>query len=155
MCARGSTNSGDDHMDCRVDFRLFPSRLQQRCQANGGRYDESEHSIQCHSPTARQSLYFQYDHYPSCYALSCEEQQVRDQVAQQIDAMKVALEADTGLQCYTDNDILAHAVAASQQEDNDSSGGGRSLSSLATLGSLIMRGALVLVGLPIATAVIL
>lgn len=99
--------------NCNFDFRLFPNELQMVCENYGGNFDETEHSIQCHDPNTKESLYYQFDHYPSCFSVACEKTDGKQFVAKRIDSITQALSEYLGMACFADDDILRYANDAS------------------------------------------
>jgi hypothetical protein len=104
--------------DCHLDFAIFASDLPGVCELYGGVYVEREHSIQCHS--SQQQLYYQFDRFPNCFPSSCQHDEVNDMVAKQIEAVRRAMEDDSGMTCYADNDILRHAGEDEPFQDSSS-----------------------------------
>mmetsp|Transcript_26499 Transcript_26499/g.62036 ORF Transcript_26499/g.62036 Transcript_26499/m.62036 type:complete len:277 (-) Transcript_26499:39-869(-) len=99
----------DKYSNCNFDFRLFPNKLQNVCQQYGDEFFETEHSIQCHNPITKESLYYQFDHYPSCFSAFCKQEDVKQLLARRIDAITQAMEEYLDMSCFADDDILRHA----------------------------------------------
>mmetsp|Transcript_152 Transcript_152/g.381 ORF Transcript_152/g.381 Transcript_152/m.381 type:complete len:283 (+) Transcript_152:72-920(+) len=99
--------------NCDFDFRLLPNKLQEVCEKDGDNFYETEHSIQCHNPSTKESLYYQYDHYPSCFSAACEQIDVKQLVAGRIDSITQTLAEYLEMSCFADDDILRQANDAS------------------------------------------
>lgn len=104
VCDEDGTNS-----NCNFDFRLFPNKLQSVCERDGDDFYETEHSIQCHNSMTKESLYYQFDHYPSCFSTYCKHDDVKQLLAGRIDSMTKAMSEYLDMTCYADDDILRHA----------------------------------------------
>jgi hypothetical protein len=104
--AAGTTN-------CNFNFLQFPNNLDEVCEKHGALYDEREHSIQCHNPSnSKELLYYQFDHFPSCLPITCNNEDILQIVTHQMESVRRALEKDSGMVCYADFDILRHAASA-------------------------------------------
>jgi len=86
VCKRDGKSS-----NCIFDFRLFPNELQRVCENHGGNFDETEHAIQCHDSNTKESLYYQFDHYPSCFSAACEKTDAKQFAAKRIDSITQTL----------------------------------------------------------------
>jgi len=104
--------------NCKFDFRLFPNELQKVCEKHGGSFDETEHSIQCHNPSTKESLYYQFDHYPSCFSEACEKTDANQLVAEQIKSISQSMSEYLEMSCFADDDILRYANGASSMESS-------------------------------------
>jgi hypothetical protein len=96
-------------LDCKLDFRLYPSNLREVCEKHGGSYWEKEHSLQCQNSDTDENLYYQLDHVPSCFAASCGETDAKKITSSQVDGVRRALEENSGMLCLSDWEILEHA----------------------------------------------
>jgi hypothetical protein len=95
--------------DCKLDFNLYPSNLHEACEKYGGRYAEREHSIQCRNSATEEELYYQFDHFPSCFAPSCDTVDVNKMISTQLDGVRRAMEEHSGMHCLSDWEILEYA----------------------------------------------
>ncbi len=95
--------------NCNFDFRNYPSNLESVCNNRGGNFYVTEHSIQCHNPSKMESLYYQFDHYPSCCSESCERNDRNDLLTGRIDSITEAMSEFLEMSCFADFDILRHA----------------------------------------------
>jgi len=107
---KACTQESKSDLECKLNFRLASNELNEVCESNGGTYQEREHSIQCHNLETKESLYYQFDHFPGCYSVACEKADIDQFANLQIDTVKRALEQDSGMKCYADFDILRHPV---------------------------------------------
>ena len=109
-----------DFLNCIFDFESYPNNLQTACNNHMGDFCETEHSIQCHNPNTMESLYYQIDHYPSCFSAACERDDVTRLVSERIDSITRSISEYLEMPCFADDDILRYANQASLIE---SSGG--------------------------------
>jgi hypothetical protein len=112
-CKRDETFS-----NCIFDFRLFPNELKSVCENHGGSYDETEHSIQCNKRSTKESLYYQFDHYPSCMSTTCEIADMTKMVSERIDLISRNIGEYLGFDCLADEEILRHANDYDYDYDN-------------------------------------
>lgn len=134
--------------DCRLDFTLYPNNLHEACEKHGGRYTEREHSISCRSADGGTGdevveLYYQFDHFPSCFASSCGEVEVNKMVSTQVDTVRRSMEKDSGMHCLVDWEILESAnnnvVGVVESEGRRQFGGDRvSSRSYSTTGMMVL-----------------
>ncbi|MGK3739368.1 MAG: hypothetical protein ACI8RD_009240 [Bacillariaceae sp.] len=103
-CKRDGTFS-----NCRFDFRLFPNELKSVCENHGGSYYETEHSISCNKRSTKESLYYQFDHYPSCMSTTCEMADMTKMVSERIEFISQNIGEYLGFDCLADEEILRHA----------------------------------------------
>jgi len=99
--------------NCKFDFLSYPNNLQAVCNNHMGRFYGTEHSIQCHNPNTMESLYYQFDHYPSCFSAACEQNDVTRLVLERIDTIAEAISNYLDMSCLVDDDILRNANIAS------------------------------------------
>jgi len=104
--------------NCNFDFRNYPSNLESVCNNRGGNFYVTEHSIQCHNPSTIGSLYYQFDHYPSCCSESCERNDRNDLLTGRIDSITEAMSEFLQMSCFADYDILRHANETSSLLDS-------------------------------------
>jgi hypothetical protein len=97
------------HSDCKYNFRSYPNKLQYVCEKDGGSFHETEHSIECHNPQTEESLYYQFDHYPSCFSVACEKADVTQHMSERILSISEQLSEHLDMTCFFDDDILKHA----------------------------------------------
>jgi len=95
--------------NCNFDFREYPSNLESVCNNRGGNYYKTEHSIQCHNPSTMESLYYQFDHYPSCCSSNCEQNDANNLLSGRIDSITDVMSDFLQMSCFADYDILRHA----------------------------------------------
>lgn len=97
------------HSECDYNFRSYPNKLQYVCEKDGGSFHETEHSIQCHNPQTEESLYYQFDYYPSCFSVACEKADVAQRMAERLISISEQLSEQLDMACFFDDDILKHA----------------------------------------------
>lgn len=105
---------------CDFDFRVYPSNLQMVCKNHGGNFYRTEHSIQCHNTNTMESLYYQFDHYPSCFSAACEDTDAKRLLTNRIDFITRAMSEYLKMSCFADDDILRFANDASSIESSGS-----------------------------------
>jgi len=107
-CTRNGKSSS-----CDFDFRDYPSNLQMVCKNDGGIFYRTEHSIQCYDLNTMESLYYQFDYYPSCFSAFCGEIDARRLVTERIDSITETMSEFLEMTCFADDDILRFANDAS------------------------------------------
>ena len=103
---------------CKFDFLLYPSNLETVCTMHGGNFYLSEHSIQCHDHNTAESLYYQFDHYPSCFSIACEDSDTKRLVTERIGYITQRMSEYLQMSCYADEDILRYANDASSHKSS-------------------------------------
>jgi hypothetical protein len=98
---------------CDFDFRDYPSNLQMVCENDDGIFYRTEHSIQCYDLSTMESLYYQFDYYPSCFPAFCGEIDVKRLVTERIDSITETMSEFLEMTCFADDDILRLANDAS------------------------------------------
>jgi hypothetical protein len=105
---------------CNFDFREYPSNLQMVCEKHGGNFYRTEHSIQCYDLSTMESLYYQFDYYPSCFSAFCGEIDAKRLVIERIDSITQTMSEFLEMTCFADDDILRSANDASLIESSGS-----------------------------------
>jgi hypothetical protein len=101
---------------CDFDFGLYQSNLQMVCKNHGGNFYSTEHSIQCQNQITMEKLYYQFDHFPSCFAAACEEMDAKRLLTERINSITQTMSEYLDTPCFADDDILRHANDASLVE---------------------------------------
>jgi hypothetical protein len=128
------------YSNCHVDFLEASANLNEVCAKHDGKYSETEHSIQCYNSQTNEQLYYQLDHFPGCFAVSCTKHDIDQFITKQVDYVRRALEdagggagtsgegstklssssTSSGMVCYADYDILRHPNALSTSTNTTS-----------------------------------
>ena len=94
---------------CNFNFQEYPSNLEMVCNNHGAIFYLTEHSIQCHDLRTMENLYYQFDHYPSCFSAVCEERDAKGLVKERIDHITRSMSEYLDMYCFADEEILRHA----------------------------------------------